>query len=175
MELALLGLIGSGEIRRFDAIHLASLAMVIAVPMLGLAVLARLMLDRDLARRVALPAAAVLLLPAVIRGFLRRARGRVAGTARAMRAPHGVYVVRGDVDHGDHADRALRGTGAVLLDDRTVEVRVRDRWLRLGGHRLNPASAGAAAVRRELEGGPEDGAVRILLAHRPDPRTAGRW
>jgi uncharacterized protein len=79
-----------------------------------------------------------------------------------------VYVVRGDVDHGDYTDRAFRGSGAVLLDDRAVDVRVRDRLLRIGGHRLNPASAGAVAVRRQLQKAPEDGAVRILLAHRPD-------
>lgn len=85
-----------------------------------------------------------------------------------LQAPHGVYVVRGDVDHGDYADRALRGTGAVILDDRAVEVRVRDRLLRIGGHRLNPNSAGAVGVRRDLDGRAEDGAVRILLAHRPD-------
>jgi predicted MPP superfamily phosphohydrolase len=86
-----------------------------------------------------------------------------------LEAPHGVYFVRGDVDHRDFADRALRGTGVVILDDQAVEVEVGDRRLRIGGNRLQYAATAAVALRRALEGGtPEDGTVRILVAHRPD-------
>jgi hypothetical protein len=67
--LALLVLIGTDEVGRFGALHLAYLALVVALPMLGLAVLARMLIDRALARRVALPVAAVLLLPAAVGGY----------------------------------------------------------------------------------------------------------
>ena len=239
--IATAALVGTEEIARFGVLHLAYLGLVLAIPLLGLGVLVRIGLDRELARRAALPTAAVLLLPAVIGWYathvepyrLRIDRVQVPVAAERagnspvrigvladlqtadvgdherravekllaerpdlilvagdlfqgaeasfaahedelrellgrLQAPHGVYVVRGDVDPGDRADRALRGTSAVILDDRIVEVRVRDRLLRIGGHRLNPSSAGAEAVRRDLERGSEDGAVRILLAHRPD-------
>lgn len=91
-----------------------------------------------------------------------------------LRAPHGVYFVRGDTDHGDFADRALQGTDIVILDDETTDISIGDRRIRLGGNRLDYASTSALAVRRALEapanvpGEPDDGTIRILVAHRPD-------
>jgi hypothetical protein len=98
-----------------------------------------------------------------------------------LHAPHGVYFVRGDVDHGDFADRAFAGTDVVILDDEAVDVAVGDRRLRIGGNRLWYGTPEAVALRRELAdgrlaggtdgtGGADgvDGTVRILLAHRPD-------
>jgi uncharacterized protein len=92
---------------------------------------------------------------------LRALLGRLA-------APHGVYFVRGDVDHADFADRALAGTGIEILDDEAVDVAVGDRRLRIGGNRLAYGTPSAVALREQLAGGAEDGTVRILLAHRPD-------
>lgn len=89
-----------------------------------------------------------------------------------LRAPHGVYLVRGDSDVDDYADRLVCGTGIRLLDDEAVDVRVGDRVLRLGGNRLRYATAAAVALRRRLEEDGtrprDDGTVRILVAHRPD-------
>jgi len=87
---------------------------------------------------------------------------------RRLEAPHGVYLVRGDVDIWDRADRLVAGSDIVLLDDESVDVEVGDRRLRIGGHRLRYWSSEAAALREELDGAPEDGTIRILLAHRPD-------
>jgi predicted MPP superfamily phosphohydrolase len=56
----------------------------------------------------------------------------------------------------------------VILDDETVEVDVGDRRLRLGGNRLDYRTPAAATLRRELAGAPDDGTVRLLVAHRPD-------
>jgi uncharacterized protein len=89
-----------------------------------------------------------------------------------LEAPHGVYFVRGDVDHGDFADRALAGTGVVILDDEVVDVEVGDRTVRLGGNRLSYRHDASVAVRRELAAeapdGEDDGTIRVLMAHRPD-------
>jgi predicted MPP superfamily phosphohydrolase len=92
---------------------------------------------------------------------LRRLLGR-------LHAPHGVWFVRGDVDRGDYADRALRGTGIAILDDEIVDITVGDRHLQLGGNRLAYADPAAGAVRRALEAADDGRAVRILVAHRPD-------
>ena len=90
-----------------------------------------------------------------------------------LRAPHGVYLVRGDSDVDDYADRLVCGLGIRLLDDESVDVWVGDRHLRLGGNRLRYATAAAVALRRRLEdeeetGDGDEGTVRILVAHRPD-------
>jgi len=85
-----------------------------------------------------------------------------------LHAPHGVYFVRGDVDHHDFVERALDGTGIVVLDEEIVDVTVGDRRLRVGGNRLAYGAPEAVALRRDLAGGDEDGTVRILVAHRPD-------
>jgi uncharacterized protein len=85
-----------------------------------------------------------------------------------LEAPQGVYFVRGDADGGGHADRVLEGTGIEILDDEVTEVAVGDRTLRIGGTRLDYASGRADAVRSDLLGTPADGAVTILLGHRPD-------
>jgi predicted MPP superfamily phosphohydrolase len=85
-----------------------------------------------------------------------------------LEAPQGVYFVRGDVDGGGHADRILEGTGIEVLDDEVAEVPVGDRTLRIGGTSLDFASERADAVRTDLQRTPVDGAVTILLSHRPD-------
>jgi len=86
-----------------------------------------------------------------------------------LHAPHGVYLVRGDHDPGDYADRLVHGTRVTVLDDKEVDVPVGDRRLRLGGNRLRWRHPDAVALRRQLDSdAPDDGTLRILLAHRPD-------
>jgi hypothetical protein len=92
----------------------------------------------------------------------------VRALLRRLEAPGGVYLVRGDVDGGDRSDRLVAGSDVVLLDDEAVDVEVGDRRLRIGGNRLRYGSPEAVTLRRELDGAPEDGTIRLLVAHRPD-------
>lgn len=85
-----------------------------------------------------------------------------------LHAPAGVYFVRGDTDPGNGADRALRDTGIVILDDEIVELSIGDRRLRLGGTRLAYASPSATRLRRDLEASPDDNVICLLVSHRPD-------
>ncbi|HEY8546798.1 MAG TPA: metallophosphoesterase, partial [Acidimicrobiales bacterium] len=114
----------------------------------------------------------LVLLPGDLFQGSRQALDRHLDDMRALlgriTAPHGVYLVRGDVDWFDAADRLVEGTGITILDDEAVDVTVGDRRLRIGGHRLAYRTPEAAALRDELHTAPEDGTIRILLAHRPD-------
>lgn len=95
--------------------------------------------------------------------------GNLRALLRRLSAPHGVYFVRGDAERWDYAERALHGTEIVMLDDELVTSRVGDRRILLGGNRLDYRDPAAVAVRRALqEDGPGEGAIRILMAHRPD-------
>lgn len=85
-----------------------------------------------------------------------------------LRAPGGVFYVRGDTDAGDVPDRLLAGSGVTIVDDTIVETTVGDRRIHIGGTRLAYRSGAADRVRAELEATPEDGALTILLSHRPD-------
>jgi hypothetical protein len=85
-----------------------------------------------------------------------------------LHAPAGVFVVRGDTDHDDRTDRAVKGTDIVILDDEAADLTIGDRTVQLGGNRLAYHSPAAMELRRDLAGGPEDGTIRILVAHRPD-------
>jgi predicted MPP superfamily phosphohydrolase len=85
-----------------------------------------------------------------------------------LRAPHGVFVVQGDVDGGDRVDQLFAtNPDARVLANQVVTVHVGDRTLRIGGTQLAYQSTAALAVKRKLEG-PDDGSLRILLSHRPD-------
>ncbi|MHB1137742.1 MAG: hypothetical protein ACYC2O_02220, partial [Microthrixaceae bacterium] len=83
-------------------------------------------------------------------------------------APHGVWIVEGDVDGELVASDVLEGTGIEVLDDRVVELDVRGRPLLLGGVALDVTTPAAAAVRERLLAEPDDGAVTVALSHRPD-------
>jgi predicted MPP superfamily phosphohydrolase len=105
------------------------------------------------------------------RGMFAEQEDELRTLLARLHAPHGVYFVRGDVDHYDFADRAFAGTDVVILDDEAVDVAVGDRLLRIGGNRLWYGTPEAVALRRhlaEVADGADDGTLRILLAHRPD-------
>lgn len=91
-----------------------------------------------------------------------------------LEAPGGVFFVRGDADghHAGPAARILEGTGIVTLIDETTEITVGDRTLRIGGTALDYASGGADAVRADLQDVPDDGAITVLVSHRPDTALA---
>ena len=82
-------------------------------------------------------------------------------------APHGVWIVEGDIDRRDQLIRLLHGTDIRLLDDEVVELDVRGQAVLLGGNRIDWTTPSAVATRRTLAEAPEDALV-ILLAHRPD-------
>jgi predicted MPP superfamily phosphohydrolase len=94
-----------------------------------------------------------------------------------LRAPGGVYAVRGDTDRDDRLDRLVVGTDIEILDYEVVGTTVGDRTIRIGGNELLWAPPPAVAMREELmASSPED--IRILLSHRPDvvlllPEDAG--
>lgn len=81
-----------------------------------------------------------------------------------LRAPGGVYLIEGDVDSPDRL-AALVPPNVTVLDDRVVDVDVRDRRVRIGGTRLDMASPSADEVRRELIDA--DGQITVLVSHRP--------
>ncbi|WP_421118911.1 metallophosphoesterase [Aquihabitans daechungensis] len=83
-----------------------------------------------------------------------------------LRAPGGVYVVRGDVD-GDGFDQLIEGTGIEILDDEVTTAEVGDQRVVIGGVRLDYQSESAQAVYDELEAVRGDEPV-LLLSHRPD-------
>lgn len=84
-----------------------------------------------------------------------------------LRAPGGVFAVRGDTDTGSRLDRIVAGTDVEILDYEVVHRRVGDRRVAIGGNELLWAPAPAVAVRKELmASAPAE--VRILVSHRPD-------
>lgn len=87
-----------------------------------------------------------------------------------LAAPGGVWFVRGDSDGhaGGNASRILDGLDVEVLVDEVVTVTVGDRTLRIGGTVLRYATAPSERVRRALLMTPDDGAITILLGHRPD-------
>ena len=85
-----------------------------------------------------------------------------------LHAPHGVYVVPGDVDGLPMLQRVVEGTDLELLLDASTRVDVRDRQLLIGGVDVHFDGVGASAVRDELLREPADGAITVQLAHRPD-------
>ena len=85
-----------------------------------------------------------------------------------LHAPFGVYFVQGDHEDLGLAQQLFEGSEVVILDDRVVEVPVRRRTLLIGGTSIDVNSAGADAVRARLLAEPAEGAVTVLVSHRPD-------
>lgn len=85
-----------------------------------------------------------------------------------LEAPHGVYFVEGDAEHGDRAARALAGSQVRILDGEVVEIEVGDRRLLLGGHALHYTTAAADRTRDQLVDAGGTDAITILVSHRPD-------
>lgn len=82
-----------------------------------------------------------------------------------LSAPGGVYSVEGDTDSAARL-AAVLPPNITQLDDRVVEVRVRDRRVRIGGTRLDVRTPAAEQVRQDLA--QHDGALTVLVSHRPD-------
>jgi len=80
-------------------------------------------------------------------------------------APGGVYLVEGDVDSTVRLD-AVVPPNITRLDDQVVELRIRDRRVRIGGTRLDVTTATADQVRGDLAS--DGGALTVLVSHRPD-------
>ena len=84
-----------------------------------------------------------------------------------LEAPHGVYLVPGDVDPEPWVDALVEGTSIEVLRRDVVDLTVGDRRIRLGGHSLEPYGPDAREVRDRLLDTPDD-VITVLLAHRPD-------
>jgi predicted MPP superfamily phosphohydrolase len=102
--------------------------------------------------------------PTELRRWLERMRTELG----RLHAPSGVFFVRGDADPSDYADLLLAGTGITILDDADASITVGDRRIRIGGNRLNFTLGGAVVMRRALQTELADGAIVLLLSHRPD-------
>ena len=88
---------------------------------------------------------------------------------RLIAAPGGVYLVFGDTEGpGDHLRDLLRSMPVRILVNEAERVQVGDRRLTIGGVELNYDSGPARRLVDRLESDPDEGDVRILLAHRPD-------
>ena len=82
-------------------------------------------------------------------------------------APLGVFMVLGNCDTREGAQRLLAGTRVQLLIDETVHLQRAGRGLALCGLTLGIGGPAAHAALDELEAAPE-GELRLVLAHYPD-------
>lgn len=85
-----------------------------------------------------------------------------------LHAPYGVYFTQGDQEDLPLARELVRGTRVQILDDEVAELTVRGRPLLLGGTSSSVGSVAGDAVRARLDAEPEDGAITVLVSHRPD-------
>jgi predicted MPP superfamily phosphohydrolase len=92
-------------------------------------------------------------------------RDELVALLSSLEAPGGVFVVTGDVDRRDRLARLAADAGITHLDDRTTEVEVGDRRLRITGVPLRHRRGSEALDRLEPA---DDGTISILVAHRPD-------
>lgn len=92
-----------------------------------------------------------------------------------LRAPGGVWMVRGDQEDGMEAALVTAGTRVTVLEDEARRVAVGNRRLTVAGLGLdfatNTTPAGRALLAR-LERAPAAGDVRLVIAHRPDAALA---
>ncbi|MCP4958091.1 MAG: hypothetical protein GY925_02365 [Actinomycetia bacterium] len=86
----------------------------------------------------------------------------------SMSAPHGVYVVQGDVDRIDEMDTIVSGTGVVWLHNEIVSLSIGDRTVLLGGNEREYYSISAVEMHAELGAAPGE-VITLVLTHRPDP------
>jgi hypothetical protein len=84
-----------------------------------------------------------------------------------LHAPHGVYVVPGNVERTDRLKRLCDGAALRLLLNDTVAVDVNGHRVAIGGVELNCRSPAARETIRRL-GANQTCDVRILLSHLPD-------
>ena len=84
---------------------------------------------------------------------------------RPVSAPGGAYFVEGDVDTPNGLRRATQGSGIRVLADEIVEVRVRDRRVRICG--LASTDRDSLDLLARFAGEPGDDDVRIVVVHRP--------
>lgn len=94
-------------------------------------------------------------------------RAEMTALLGRLKAPGGVFAVRGDVDQGDKLDLLVEGTGVRILDNEIAHVEVGDRRLAVLGNWLLWAGVPAVAGRDELRRTPSD-EIRVAFAHRPD-------
>lgn len=85
-----------------------------------------------------------------------------------LSAPGGVYLVEGDADRHERLQAMIEGTQVRLLVDDGAETTVKGRRVLIAGTSLDVGSRDAQAAIEQLRADPDEEAVRIVLAHRPD-------
>lgn len=86
------------------------------------------------------------------------------GLLAKLHAPGGVFMVVGDHDSIPMLTTMVQGTEVVLLDDRTVQLDIKDRRIELLGLSLPARPSYDAALVKEARN-PE--LIRLVLVHRP--------
>lgn len=81
-----------------------------------------------------------------------------------LHAPGGVFMVVGDHDSIPMLTTMIQGTEVVLLDDRTVQLEIKDRRVELLGLSLPTRPSYDAALASEAR---DQGLIRLVLVHRP--------
>ncbi len=95
-------------------------------------------------------------------------REQVRELLRQLRAPGGVFVVRGDTDIPGRLPELIEGTAVEYLREQTATVRVGDRTIRIAGVTTprNLQTARAYVAEFAQEDGRAD--IRIVVGHHPD-------
>ena len=99
---------------------------------------------------------------------LERATPAIREQLARLRAPGGVYFVRGDVDSVEPVEALLTGLDITILDNQIITVAVGDRDLAIGGVDLMYDAETARVVYDDLLGRSGGEEITILLSHRPD-------
>ena len=107
-------------------------------------------------------------------GQRREAAAALRRRLETVRAPGGVYAVRGNCESSAFARELFEGLDVTYLENEIVQTRVRDRLVTIGGVDLDCTGPAARAVIGELESRDGAGDVRLLVAHRPDALLAMR-
>lgn len=88
-----------------------------------------------------------------------------------LKAPGGVWFVRGDVDPEHRIGPLLEGTGIRRLRNEIVRLELKGRKIALCGVDRDEFSERSRRLIGELESLPGDEEIRILMAHHPDVVT----
>jgi predicted MPP superfamily phosphohydrolase len=89
-----------------------------------------------------------------------------------LRAPLGVFAVRGNSDEPGFLREIVEGTRVVLLDDRVLRLEHDGLVVLLAGVDLDFDSPSARAALAELAASQDAGALRLVLTHLPDAVAA---
>lgn len=86
---------------------------------------------------------------------------------QVLDAPAGAFFVTGDVDYRPRVEPILRQAGVRLMDQKIERIRIGESELLLAGVSTRYRSRRSLERIRRFEGMDADGAIKVLMAHRP--------